>query len=54
MNLHEKAGLVSAGENEGGKMYLGTDTQWRKYEELQSKVDDLVEDEVNDLLVKDK
>jgi hypothetical protein len=36
--LHEQAGLVDAGEDpEGLQLWIGTNSQWQKYEELYNK-----------------
>lgn len=35
-NLYEIAGLVPAGKDEEGEMeYIGTDKQWKRYQELE-------------------
>lgn len=36
-DLHLLAGLVEAGEEDGEQLYIGTDLQWQKYEELINK-----------------
>ena len=40
------AGLVPVGNGQ----YIGTQKEWRRAEELQGKVDEMVEDEVDEII----